>query len=68
MSSTTARREACADWDSLRLLPAKPGPSTTRGLSDYTSNLLCVIWIGNDDYTDLKLEGAQAAVPCGRSS
>jgi penicillin-binding protein 1B len=29
----------------------------------YTSNLLCVIWIGNDDYTDLKLEGAQAAVP-----
>ncbi|MGC1872680.1 MAG: transglycosylase domain-containing protein [Acidobacteriaceae bacterium] len=29
----------------------------------YTSNLLCVVWIGNDDYTDLKLQGAQAALP-----
>jgi len=22
-----------------------------------TSNLLCVVWIGNDDYTDIKQEG-----------
>ncbi|MGH9617948.1 MAG: penicillin-binding protein 1A, partial [Acidobacteriaceae bacterium] len=29
----------------------------------FTSNLLCVVWVGNDDYTDLKLEGAQAALP-----
>ena len=29
----------------------------------FTSNLLCVVWIGNDDYTDLKLDGAKAAVP-----
>lgn len=29
----------------------------------YTSNLLCVIWIGNDDYTDIKIQGADAAVP-----
>lgn len=29
----------------------------------YTSNLLCIVWVGNDDYTDLKLEGADAALP-----
>jgi penicillin-binding protein 1B len=29
----------------------------------YTSNLLCVVWIGNDDYTDLKIEGAHGATP-----
>ncbi|MBW4040079.1 MAG: PBP1A family penicillin-binding protein [Acidobacteria bacterium] len=29
----------------------------------YTSNLLCLIWIGNDDYTDIKLQGANAAAP-----
>jgi len=25
--------------------------------------LLCIIWIGNDDYTDIKLQGADAAAP-----
>jgi penicillin-binding protein 1B len=35
----------------------------------YSSNLLCVVWVGNDDYTDLshglthRLQGADAAVP-----
>lgn len=29
----------------------------------YTSNLLCLIWVGNDDYTDIKLQGANAAAP-----
>ncbi len=29
----------------------------------YTSNLLCIVWIGNDDYTDIKLQGADAAAP-----
>lgn len=29
----------------------------------YTSNLLCVVWVGNDDYSDLKIEGAHAATP-----
>jgi penicillin-binding protein 1B len=29
----------------------------------YTSNLLCVVWVGNDDYTDIKLSGAVAAAP-----
>jgi len=29
----------------------------------YTSNLLCAVWVGNDDYTDLDIEGAHAAEP-----
>ncbi len=29
----------------------------------YTSNLLCVVWIGNDDYSDIKLTGTVAAAP-----
>jgi penicillin-binding protein 1B len=29
----------------------------------YTSNLICIVWIGNDDYTDVKLQGADAAAP-----
>ncbi len=29
----------------------------------YTSNLLCVVWVGNDDYTDIKIEGAHGATP-----
>jgi penicillin-binding protein 1B len=29
----------------------------------YTSNLICIIWVGNDDYSDIKLEGAHAAAP-----
>ncbi len=29
----------------------------------YSSNLLCVVWVGNDDYTDLKIQGADAAAP-----
>ncbi len=29
----------------------------------YTSNLLCVVWLGNDDYSDLKIEGAFGATP-----
>ena len=29
----------------------------------YTSNLICIVWIGNDDYTDVKLQGADASAP-----
>ncbi len=29
----------------------------------YTSNLICIVWVGNDDYTDIKLSGAIAAAP-----
>ena len=41
----------------------KTGTEHDAWFAGYTSNLLCVVWVGNDDYTDLKLEGAQAAVP-----
>ena len=41
----------------------KTGTEHDSWFAGYTSNLLCVVWIGNDDYTDLKLQGAQAALP-----
>ena len=41
----------------------KTGTSNDVWFAAYTSNLLCVIWIGNDDYTDIKLQGATAAAP-----
>jgi penicillin-binding protein 1B len=47
----------------------KTGTSHDAWFAGYTSNLLCVIWIGNDDYTDISnhlthsLQGADAAAP-----
>ena len=41
----------------------KTGTEHDAWFAGYTSNLLCVVWVGNDDYTDIKLQGAQAAVP-----
>ncbi len=41
----------------------KTGTEHDAWFAGFTSNLLCVVWIGNDDYTDLKLDGAHAAVP-----
>ncbi len=41
----------------------KTGTSHDAWFAGFTSNLLCVVWIGNDDYTDLKLEGAKTAAP-----
>ena len=52
---------AFAPGASLRLQPAKPAPRNDAWFAGFTSNLLCVVWIGNDDYTDLKLEGGKAA-------
>jgi penicillin-binding protein 1B len=47
------------------LAPAagKTGTSNDAWFAGFTSNLLCVVWIGNDDYTDLKLEGGKTAAP-----
>jgi penicillin-binding protein 1B len=47
------------------LAPAagKTGTSHDAWFAGYSSNLLCIIWVGNDDYTDIKLEGAKAAAP-----
>jgi len=41
----------------------KTGTEHDAWFAGFTSNLLCVVWIGNDDYSDLKLEGSQAALP-----
>jgi penicillin-binding protein 1B len=53
------------------LAPAagKTGTSHDVWFAGYTSNLLCIIWVGNDDYTDISrdltkpLQGADAAAP-----
>ncbi|HEX6546708.1 MAG TPA: penicillin-binding protein 1A, partial [Bryobacteraceae bacterium] len=29
----------------------------------FTTKLLCVVWVGYDDYRDLKMEGAHSALP-----
>ncbi len=41
----------------------KTGTSHDAWYAGFTSNLLCVVWVGNDDYTDIKMEGAHAAGP-----
>ncbi|MGH9605639.1 MAG: transglycosylase domain-containing protein [Terracidiphilus sp.] len=47
------------------LAPAagKTGTSHDAWFAGFTSNLLCIVWVGNDDYTDIKLQGAQVAAP-----
>jgi penicillin-binding protein 1B len=41
----------------------KTGTSHDVWFAAYTSNLICIVWVGNDDYTDVKLVGALAAAP-----
>jgi penicillin-binding protein 1B len=47
----------------------KTGTSHDVWFAGYSSNLLCVVWIGNDDYTDIsdnltrKVQGADTAAP-----
>jgi penicillin-binding protein 1B len=41
----------------------KTGTSHDAWFAAYTSNLICIVWVGNDDYTDVKLSGALAAAP-----
>ena len=47
------------------LAPAagKTGTDHDAWFAGFTSNLICIVWVGNDDYTDIKLEGAHAAAP-----
>ena len=47
------------------LAPAagKTGTSHDGWFAGYTSNLLCIVWVGYDDYSDLKLAGAATAGP-----
>jgi penicillin-binding protein 1B len=46
-------------------LPAagKTGTSHDGWFAGFTSGLLCIVWVGFDDYTDLGLEGAKSALP-----
>jgi penicillin-binding protein 1B len=41
----------------------KTGTSHDAWFAGFTSNLLCVVWIGNDDYSDVKMEGGKTAAP-----
>ena len=41
----------------------KTGTSHDGWFAGYTSNLLCVVWVGFDDNRDLNLTGAQSAAP-----
>ena len=46
-------------------LPAagKTGTEHDAWFAGFTSQLLCVVWVGLDDYQDIKMEGAKAALP-----
>ena len=41
----------------------KTGSSHDAWFEGYTSNLLCIVCVGYDDYSDIRLSGAQAAAP-----
>ena len=41
----------------------KTGSSHDGWFAGYTSNLLCIVWVGYDDYSDIRLSGAQTAAP-----
>jgi penicillin-binding protein 1B len=46
-------------------LPAagKTGSSHDAWFAGFTNKLICVVWVGFDDYRDIKVEGAKAALP-----
>jgi penicillin-binding protein 1B len=50
-------------------MAGKTGTSHDVWFAGYTSNLLCIIWVGNDDYTDISkglthaVQGADTAAP-----
>ena len=47
------------------VLPAagKTGTSHDGWFAGFTSELLCIVWVGFDDYRELNLEGARSALP-----
>jgi penicillin-binding protein 1B len=64
-----AGRDMCGTGAGVRnmgfLAPAagKTGTSHDAWFAGFTSNLLCVVWVGNDDYTNVLGEGADLAAP-----
>ncbi|HZY72169.1 MAG TPA: PBP1A family penicillin-binding protein [Edaphobacter sp.] len=41
----------------------KTGTENDAWFIGYTSNLICIVWVGNDDYSKLHIQGADAAAP-----
>ena len=41
----------------------KTGTSHDAWFAGYTSNLLCIVWVGYDDYSDIKLSAARSRGP-----
>ena len=41
----------------------KTGTSHDAWFAGYTTNLLCIVWVGYDDYSDLRLAGSATAAP-----
>jgi penicillin-binding protein 1B len=41
----------------------KTGTSHDGWFAGYTSDLLCIVWVGYDDYSDIRLSGADTAAP-----
>ena len=39
----------------------KTGTDHDAWFAGYTTNLLCIVWVGNDDYTDIKIHGARCS-------
>ena len=58
-----APRPACGPAGSRAPAAGKTGTSHDGWFAGYTSNLLCIVWVGFDDYSDLRLSGADTAAP-----
>ena len=41
----------------------KTGTDDDGWFAGYTSNMLCIVWVGFDDNTDLSIEGSKSALP-----
>jgi penicillin-binding protein 1B len=52
-----------AKWGFTLPAAAKTGTSQDAWFGGFTSKLLCIVWVGLDDYKDLKMDGATAAMP-----
>jgi penicillin-binding protein 1B len=64
LHGTAAGARAAANFD----IPAAGKTGTSSNMRDgwfagYTSELLCVVWVGFDDNRDLDIEGASSAAP-----
>jgi penicillin-binding protein 1B len=44
-------------------IAGKTGTSRDGWFAGFTSSLICVVWVGYDDHSDLDIEGAKSALP-----